>query len=210
VGVGGSSGIGPEDDGGSDSSGGSSSGSGSGSGSVGFSDDAAIDVAPPPAGLAGFAFLIDGVVQTPLACPNANWEFAAPQQGNESAPPIVGSALIVNTGAVPLAYTAQTYWTFPGHYVPGEEYEAPPMGSGLYGVLEPGDRVDIASVYFGGVVAILGSAEPFSATAGHYVSDEGTIPWPTGVSGSNGSTVMNVAEISVRDPPSCGPTSQAW
>ena len=161
---------------------------------------------------APFASDRDYVVQTPLTCPNANWEFATPQDQatNESAPPIVGSAIIVNTGAVPLAYTAQSFWSFPAHYVPGQEYEAPPMGGLLYGVLNSGDRADITSVYFGGIVAILGSTDAFSSTANNYVSDEGTIPWPTGVPGSNGNTVMNVAEISVRDPSSCGSASQAW
>jgi hypothetical protein len=69
--------------------------------------------------------------------------------------------------------------------------------------------VDITSVYFGGVVAILGSAEPFS-NANRYVSDEGTIPWPKGVSGSEGATTMNVAEISVPYPSGCGIASSAW
>ena len=32
---------------------------------------------------------------------------------------------------------------------------------------------------------------------GHFVSDEGTISWPAGVAGSNGSTTMYVAEINL-------------
>jgi hypothetical protein len=62
--------------------------------------------------------------------------------------------------------------------------------------LNPGQRVDITSAWAGGITAVLGASEPFSNMS-HDVSDEGTIPWPAGVAGSNGATTMNVAEINL-------------
>ena len=154
------------------------------------------DVVPPPAGLAGFAFIVNGVLQNPMVCPSADWEFPLPP-GEESPtvaypPPIPGvRALIVNTGTLPMPYLAQGLWYGFSHYVPGvstgDSYQ-------LAGVLDPGAQVDITSVYTGGAVALLGSAEPFSSPdAGKYVSDEGTIPWPAGVSGSVGAATMYIA-----------------
>jgi hypothetical protein len=66
----------------------------------------------------------------------------------------------------------------------------------LSGVLEPGQRVDIASIWVGGITAVLGASEPFSNMS-HYVGDEGTISWPAGVAGSDGATTMNVAELNL-------------
>jgi hypothetical protein len=51
-------------------------------------------------------------------------------------------------------------------------------------------------VFLGGITAVLGSSEPFSNMS-HYASDEGTIPWPSGVGGSGGATQMYVAEINI-------------
>jgi hypothetical protein len=158
------------------------------------------DLVPPPAGLAGFAFIVNGVPQNPMVCPSADWEFPLPPgEGAPSPtfPPIPGveSALIVNTGTLPMAYLVQSLWNGFSHYVPGV-----PTGDGhqLAGVLDPGAQLDITSVYTGGAVALLGSAEPFSSPdAGKYVSDEGTIPWPAGVSGSGGAATMYIAEIEV-------------
>lgn len=160
--------------------------------------DATFDVTPPPTGEAGFALIVNGAVQIPMSCPADNWEFPAlPAFGGQSScnlqtPPCPGitSALLVNTGQVPLAYTAKALWNDTG-YPPGvqfgEQYE-------LSGVLSPADRVDITSVFLGGIVAVLGSSEPFS-DGSHYVSDEGTIGWPAGVAGSDGATQMYVAQI---------------
>lgn len=165
---------------------------------------------PPPTGEAGFAFVVNGDVLTPLSCPAYNWEFAPPASFDQGGggPSSFGdvaicyetttlpcpgtfSALLINTGQVPLAYTAQQMWT--GSYPPGVDFGEP---NELTGVLGPGARVDIASVMSGGLVAIVGASEPFS-NMGHYVSDEGTIPWPAGVAGSGGSTTMYVAEINL-------------
>jgi hypothetical protein len=160
--------------------------------------DATFDVTPPPTGQAGFALIVNGAVQIPMSCPADNWEFPPlPAFGgqtscNVQAPPCSGitSALLVNTGQVPLAYTAKALWSNTG-YPPGvqfgEQYE-------LSGVVNPADEVDITSVFLGGIVAVLGSSEPFS-DGSHYVSDEGTIAWPAGVAGSGGATQMYVAEI---------------
>jgi hypothetical protein len=50
----------------------------------------------------------------------------------------------------------------------------------LTGVLGPGEHIDIASAYVGGITAMLGSSAPFSGP-GKYENDEGVIPWPGGV-----------------------------
>jgi hypothetical protein len=172
--------------------------------------DAPIDVPPAPVGQAGFAFIVNGAVQTPLACPATNWEFP-PVSGqttcaNEPPCPGIQSAYIVNTGALPMPYIAQSYWTAQGIYSPGV-----PTGNSyqLTGVLAPGQQVDITSVYVGGITAVLGSAEPFSnPDGGRPVGDEGIIPWPLNVAGSGGATQMYVAEIEVY--PSCQPVFHAW
>jgi hypothetical protein len=220
----------------SSSSSGASSGSGSSSSSSGGPDagadapciqngwdaaiadgsveDAVIDAAPPPAGLAGFAFVINGVAQTPMNCPAANWEFPWPQ--GEGAPgcmyppiPGINSVVIVNTGTQPLPYIAQNVWNGNGHYRPGVLTGDPYQ---LAGVLQPGTQVDITSVYVGGFVALVGSADPFSEADGHYAGDEGTVPWPKGVDGSGGATTMNVALIEVPIFPMsmCTNPSQLW
>ena len=91
-----------------------------------------------------------------------------------------------------MAYIAKDYWSGSG-YVPGV---ATGETSELVGVLNPASQVDITSVYAGGMVAVLGSAAPFS-DGSRYVSDEATIPWPKGVAGSGGAAQMFVAEIEI-------------
>jgi hypothetical protein len=161
-----------------------------------------------PAGLAGFAFIVNDVVQDPMACPGASWEFPpAPGTGDGGGGCIpcagIASVVIVNTGALDLAYIAGPYWSgqnyVPGGY-PGGDYTA--------GVLAPGAYVDITAFYNGGDVAILGSAEPFSSPDAAYAADEGIIPWPLGVAGSNGSANMYVAEIEVWT--ACNPVQRNW
>jgi hypothetical protein len=166
--------------------------------------DASTTIVAAPPGLAGFAFIINGVVQSPMACPSDNWEFAPPptSPGQDAAPypglcayspPCPGlTVILVNTGQVPMAYIARTDWSGPG-YRPGVATGEP---NELVGVLSPGGRANITSVYVGGIVAELGSANPFSS--GKYVSDEGTVPWPAGVSGSGGAAQMWVAQIDVQ------------
>jgi hypothetical protein len=92
-------------------------------------------------------------------------------------------------------------WELPGHFEPGLPTGAPNQ---LFGVLDPGDSVDITSVYDGGITALLGSADRFSAP-GKNVSDEGTIPWPAGVRGSGGAQEMSLAEVEVYG--ACGGSS---
>jgi hypothetical protein len=117
--------------------------------------------------------------------------------------PGIESVIIVNTGTLDMPYIAGPWWNgmnyVPGGY-PGGDYKA--------GVLAPGAYVDIAAFYNTGDVAILGSAEPFSAWDASYASDEGTITWPPGVPGSGGATTMFIAEIEVRT--SCSPVQQNW
>ncbi len=177
------------------------------------------DVQMAPMGLAGFAFVVNGVEQTPLPCLAESWEYPppspqAPSEGgfngdtvcNGGVAPCPGlSVFLVNTGQFPLAYTAQTTWQGPGQ-PPGVQFGN--MGE-LSGVLEPGEKVDITSVYVGGITAVLGSSAPFTEPdAGKYVADGTTIPWPAGVAGSGGASEMYVAEIDIVD--SCGLPNVVW
>jgi len=170
------------------------------------------DAAPPP-GEAGFGFVVGGILQAPMSCPSDNWEYnpvdASGQpictlcrgaDGGRVAVP----AAVVNTEQFPLAYYATSAWTGTG-YVPGILTGAP---GELVGVLAPGDQVDITSVFGGGIVALLGSAAPFS-DGSKYESDEGTIPWPAGVAGSGGASQMHLAEIELK-PNGCAQASQIW
>jgi hypothetical protein len=169
---------------------------------------------PAPPGLAGFAFVIEGVAQHPMSCPSDNWEFSAatanPQCGYPPPCPSLDSVYLINTGHFPVAYIASGLWMSQA-YVPGVATGDPYQ---LVGVLDPGGKVDITSVYDGGytdqgVVALLGSSAPFSSPdAGKYLSDEGSIPWPAGVAGSEGSSTMWLAEIEVKA--SCGIASKEW
>lgn len=172
--------------------------------------DATIDVTPAPPGLAGFAFVVNGAVQTPLSCAATDWEFPLVSGqttcANEPPCPGIQSATIVNTGALPMPYIAQSYWQAPGIYSPGV-----PTGQSyqLTGVLGPGEQVDITSVYVGGITALLGSSQPFSdPDSGKPAGDEGIIPWPPNVAGSGGSTQMYVAEIEVYS--ACQTVFHAW
>jgi len=178
--------------------------------------DVTFDVTPPPPGVAGVAFVINGVVQTPMSCPSDDWEFApfpmlsGPDAGCSGDPnnPFcsgVTSVYLVNTGQVPVAYYATDAW-LGMNYVPGVLTGA---SFEVAGVMDPGSMVDITSVYDGGITALLGSAEPFSnPDANRYLSDEGTIPWPAGVAGSGGATQMQIAEIEVF--PACRIAIQVW
>jgi hypothetical protein len=167
--------------------------------------DAGVSDSGSPSSLAPFEFVVDGVVQTPMACPYDHWEFRSACVDDASAPNTVcgDSTMLVNTGDVPLAYLAQALWTFAVHYEPGVA-SAP---SQLVGVLAPGAQVDLSSVYAGGIVALVGRRRPFSdATA----EDEGAIAWPPGVE-SGGATEMYVAEITVPSwSPGCTTVTQAW
>jgi hypothetical protein len=179
----------------------------------GLVEDASFDAPAAAAGLAGFAFVVNDVVLTPMACPDVAWEYALPA-GETSSPPDnpptkgVNNAYIVNTGTLPLAYVAQSLWSpnqQPG-VLTGTTYQ-------LAGLLMPGTQVDITPVYVGGYTAIVGSSEPFtSLDSGHPFSDEGSILWPPGVAGSGGASLMYVAQIEVPySPPShCNVESSFW
>lgn len=145
---------------------------------------ASLDAAP--AGQGGFAFIVNDVVQSPMVCAGPDWEFA-PYAGSD-----IESVVLANTGSLDMAYIAGPLWESPG-YVPGDY----PGGDFGAGVLAPGAYVDITSFYDAGIVAIVGSAEPFTSPDASYPSDEGAIPWPLGVAGSGGATTMYVAEIEV-------------
>ena len=161
-----------------------------------------------------FAFVVNDVVQSPMTCTSDNWEFppyptlpAGQDSGcswDHDHPGCGGvtSAKLVNTGTVPLAYYARTLWS--GGYVPGVM-----TGDGveLAGVLDPGATVDITKVFTRGIVAILGRSEPFSS-GNKFAFDEGTRPWPAGVSGSGGATVMHLAQVVVYD--ACIKGSPQW
>jgi hypothetical protein len=77
--------------------------------------------------------------------------------------------LLINTGQYAVSYTAQTSWQ-----VGGGSGQPPGVPFGnvgeLSGVLNPGDDIDITSVYVGGITAVLGSSHPFvDPDAGKYV-----------------------------------------
>jgi hypothetical protein len=185
--------------------------------------DAALDhgASPsPPGGEPAFAYVVNGAVQTPLSCPSARWEFPAPGHdggqacGNSclmgcgsdpNSCPGITSVLIRNTGSIPIAYIASDLWSTFSAYVPGA-----PTGdvNQLAGVLDPGAQVDITAVYDSALVAILGSSASFSPPDASYAGDEGTIPWPAGVSGGNGSSQMWIAEI--EEVAGCTVPDHAW
>jgi hypothetical protein len=177
-------------------------------------DAALASLTPPPPGLAGFAFIVNNEVQHPMACPTGLWEFAAYPASSFagcelSGCPGVESALLVNTGTLPMPYLVGKLWSVGG----GDAQPGVAGSSGgleqIAGVLEPGGTVAITSTYVESITALLGSAEPFSSPdAGVAVTDEGTIFWPAGVVGSGGATVMHVAEIEVF--PSCQAVEQVW
>ena len=182
-----------------------------GSGTDSGPDVVDVDVSTPQ-GLATFAFVVNGTTLTPMTCMGDDWEFPWPVGEGSVSPfppaPGITSAVIVNTGNVAMAYVAQSGWNVGTHYVPGVA-----MGtSSLAGVLQPGAQVDITSVYVSGTVALVGSALPFSEPDASYAGDEGTIPWPSGVTGSDGATTMYIAELEVpSSPPStCVAAFQAW
>jgi hypothetical protein len=190
-----------------------SSGSGDDGSSGEASGDNLVDATfdPVAPGLAGFGFVVDDQVQHPMNCPSDDWEFSgsglpiANCEGGACNPPS-SLAYLINTGQFPVAYIAAAGWDLGAHYVPGVATGNP---NELVGVLDVGAQVDITSVYAGGITALLGSSAPFSSPdAGKYLSDEGSIPWPAGVAGSEGSSTMWLAEIEVR--PSCEIASQVW
>jgi hypothetical protein len=194
-------------------SGGGGSGSSSGGVDSGNVFDATGGLGAPPLGLAGFAFVINGVARRAMACPSENWEFAPFPTSADSACnpnfnqvgcPGVTSVSLINTGKVSVAYYATNVWN--GGYVPGVATGAPIE---LAGVMNPGASVNITSVFSGGLTALLGSAQPFSSpNSGKYAFDEGTIPWPKGVQGSGGSATMYVAQIEVAA--ACMKSVQEW
>jgi hypothetical protein len=155
---------------------------------------------------ASFAFIVDGVVQTPMTCVAEAWEF--PHIG----PPNAGDAglgnhrvLLENTGSIAFAYTAMPLWSPP--YVPGI---ATGEQGQVVGVLNPGQELDLtpilgAIVSFDptgdGSLALLGSADPFLdpyVDVNTYEYDEGQIPWPAGLTLTPSAPQMFVAQIAVR------------
>lgn len=135
---------------------------------------------------------MNGTALAPQGCPQAAWLYAPF--------PEPSSVAIQNTGPTDLAYLVEQQW-YIGE-TPGRAGVGP---TELYGVLAPGQQVDITvefgaglMEYQGGTVAILGSWAPFSppnlSTA---YDDEGTIAWPNSVAGSNGESSMHVAQIDI-------------
>jgi hypothetical protein len=173
-----------------------------------------VDVPPPPAGESGFALIVNGVVQTPLACPSNNWEFVPMDAAGHPLCPsgascAITSVILKNTGAVPMPFTAQPTWS--SGYIPG-------IATGddrqVVGTLAPDGEADISSAFspgvgnYGATIAIVGGSLPFSDFDAHYVSDEGTVPWPGGLDGSGGASQMWVAQIDVE--PSCRLAPPVW
>ena len=172
-------------------------------------DSALMSLEASASGFGGFGLIVNDVVQHPLPCKSQHWEFApfpASDAGAcDASCPGVDSVVLVNTGALPMPYVVGSGWIEGAFYPPG----VTPGGTlQVAGVLKPGAKVNITAVYQQGIVGAVGSAEPFSSLDATYASDEGTIPWPSGVAGSGGATTMYVAEIVVQ--PSCGIQRQIW
>jgi hypothetical protein len=173
-----------------------------------------VDVPPPPTGESGFAFIVNGVVQTPLACPSNNWEFV-PVDGagqplcDAGSSCAIRSVILKNTGPVPMPYTAQPQWST--GFIPG--IATGDVGQ-IVGTLAPGAEADISAAFnasvgsYGGALAIVGGSLPFSRYDAHYVSDEGTVPWPAGLDGGGGASQMWVAQIDME--PSCRLAAPVW
>jgi hypothetical protein len=143
-----------------------------------------------------FELVAAGSAAEPLSCPSAHWEFSG----------LPASVELKNTGTVALAYIAeQAAWDLGAEYAPGV-----PTGMSMerVGVLAPGAEVTIASRPGGyEQTALIGASKPFSIYDGGFAAaDEWTIPWPQGVSGSDGSMTMYVAEID--DVSACGPVTR--
>ena len=158
--------------------------------------DATFDPVAP--GLAGFGFVIDNLVQHPMNCPSDDWEFLpswmpAPNCEGGACNPPSSRAYFDQHRAVPRGVHRRGRVGHRCACVPGVATGDP---NELVGVLDVGAQVDISSVYHpGGIMALLGSSAPFSSPdAGKYTSDEGSIPWPAGVAGSEGSSTMWLAE----------------
>jgi hypothetical protein len=180
-------------------------------------DAALASLDAPPTGKAGFALIINDVVQHPMTdCPGRDWEFPPPYSGSGGSPCLgiypkpdgsvcsgIKSVILVNTGAVDMPYIAGEF-EGSGTYVPGGY----PGGPFEAGVLSPGAYVNITSLYDAYIVALVGSSEPFSSRDGSYADDEGEIPWPMGVKGSGGSPTMYVAQIQVLT--ACQSVEKVW
>jgi hypothetical protein len=153
--------------------------------------------------LAHFQLVIDGVAQTTYACPASPWDYPAPPESNPS-------VVLANDGTVPIAYIARPSWNVYPPNTPGE-----PSGNGpqLYGVLDPGRKVDISSTFTAtpangyGIVAILGSASSFSRPV-CLLSDQGEISWPPAVGGNGGASGMFVVQLAASK--GCQTFSQFW
>jgi hypothetical protein len=159
--------------------------------------DASIDIGPSPGldsgVLTSFDFSLGGTAQTPLNCPSADWEFTSSS----------GTAILKNTGPVPLAYLTETnVWYGGAQYIPDVPTGSP---GELVGVIAPGAQANISGF---NTYVLLGSSLPFSVQGDRTIQDEGTIPWPAGVPGSGGATVMQLAQMDIDN--SCRPVAPLW
>jgi len=126
-------------------------------------------------------------------------------EGAVYAPP--RSIVLRNTGTPSIAFIVRSSWNQGGSYQPG--VSTGEQGE-VTGVLSSGQQVELVPPALGGYVALLGSAGRFSSTdGGGPVRDEGSIPWPSGVTGGEGAKEMNVAQVELRE--ACPPTTtQFW
>jgi len=147
-------------------------------------ETSAFDVAPTDgssSAIEAFEILSGGKVQHPQKCPTSNWEFTG----------LPSSITLRNTGNVPLAYISETSWMIGVVYTPGVPTSQPME---QVGVLATGAEVTLG--VGGSTVALVGASKPFSTYDGGFApEDEWTVPWPLGVTGSGGATIMNVAYI---------------
>lgn len=152
--------------------------------------------AQAPAAVAMFQFIVNGA---PLAetCATEPFNFSQAK---------AGTAAIKNVGGVPIAFVARQEWQLGVQYPPGVSTGG--VGE-LTGVLEPGQSIDITTVYTNGIIAVLGSSAPFLGPDAGAKVDEGVIPWPNGVPGSEGANEMQVIEI-VGSAYPCGQAVQTY
>jgi hypothetical protein len=160
---------------------------------------------PGNAAPAHFQLLIDGVAESPYPCPSSPWDYPAPPESHPS-------VVLVNDGPAPIAYTASPVWNTSPPTLPGMP-SGPASPSELYGVLDPGMKVDISSTFTAtaangyGIIAVVGSASPFR-TPVFLLSDQGLTNWPAGVSGSGGSNTMYVVQVAASA--GCQTFAQFW
>jgi hypothetical protein len=130
----------------------------------------------------------------PVSCPAIHWNF-----------PIAGfrtdggnRAVLVNTGTLPIAYTARQAWIVGAKYLPG----VPTDGNykEATGILKSGESADISASFAGGIFAIVGAVRPFRAGADKEPHlGEGAIVWPRGELAGTAASILYAVSLVAQD-----------